>query len=493
MINNIKKLKLYIKKKISGSLMDRIDLIQYICILIAGISSSCLIYRSIQKYYNNQPIKLHSIYDKNGYIMAYNVLTYQVNIDPQKIINFDEFYEQIKHINFDKENLKKNISQKEPFILQKDLNIKDITNIKHPAINIVKFIKRQYPLDNKFTTIGFSDLRKGIIKGIERMAITSDVHLTIDLRFQSILSDALETIYRTKKAQFAFGLIINMDGEILGMHTTKAPSTKHPKDFFNDCFFGLYEYGSICKLFVVMAGLYYKKFEMESVIDTDEGDKLFQRKMQDFEPIPRYSDVYTIISKSSNRGTIALQRKIGANKILKFYKKLKLNEKINIGIFTTIQPKFFNKYKEDEIYSIGFGYNFMTNAFNIIRAFLIIFNNGDIINPTLIQENVEKRKVGKINNIDYSKIISVMQRTAQRHKILAKLKCASKSGMVDRIHNGKYDKTKTNGYYICAVPDTTGKFKYLMLLCLIDPEEYDKAGVNLRELAASIARKIYLF
>lgn len=491
LVNNLKKLIAFIKNKFYGNIDDRIYLLRIALIFLMSFTCFAIVYRSFfAKVSSYKHVNLHTIYDRNDNLMAYNITTYQINLNPQYLMNLEQIWSQIQHLNLNKEDVLNNIYNKEPFILAKNLELNQVQGIKHPSLNIVKFIKRKYPLEKNFTTIGVCDLQKGIIKGVETLATKNEVHLTIDIRIQNILANVLELNQNKLRPELCFGIIVNLNGEILGMHTTNCTKTDDVHDFFNNILYGLFEYGSTCKIFTAFAGLHYKDFNINTIFDTDEGKKIFDRIITDYTPIPRYSDLYVIISKSSNRGTTAASRKIG-RKLVDFLKMLKLDEPVNLGFTTTVKPKFFKKYKDDEILGMGFGYNFMTNALNIIRAFLIIFTNGKILNPTLIKNDKKIRLLGIIKSEVFDIVIDLMRKTASAHPKLDKLGCVSKTGTVDRIINGKYDSHRVNSYIVCAIPGLNGKFAYLMLLGIIDPKDSKQAGWNMREMCAEICERIY--
>jgi len=483
-----------IRNFISESYSNRFRVLQYFIGFLFCLCIFAIGYRTILSSYKvKKIINLNPIYDKNNNFLAYNVFSYGLNINPREITSLNQFLDQIKHIDFDRERLINGITKNETFMLIRDLKYEDIAKIKHRAIEVMKFTSRKYPLGKNFTTIGFANLNSGIIKGIETMAIHRDVFLTIDIRVQNMLASSLE-IYKNKcSPQSAFGVIVNMKGEILAMHTTNSTEPSSKKDFFNNLLYGSFEFGSTCKIFTMFAGLYYRTFSMDTIFDTDEGKSLFngEKILYDYEPIPRFSNIFTIISMSSNRGTVAAQRKIGS-KLVDFFKLLKLNSQIDLDFTKLSKPKFFNRYKDDEIASFAFGYNFQTNIFNMTRAFLSIFNNGRLYKPKIFRNSSSnfEESIGGDKNV-YENVIKLMEKTAERHKVLKELKCASKSGTVDRVINGKYDTTRVNAYYVCVVPGMSGKYEYLMILVSLDPLDWKKAGWNLREVAARIASNIF--
>ena len=211
MFKLIKRFFKFIKIKFKGSLDDRIFLLRLILICIACFSIFALSYRSFFGK-KMRPINttLHSIYDRNNNLMAYNITTYRIIINPMEISSVAELWRQIEHLNVSKEDLIEKIYLNEPFILMDNLNLEAVQGIKHRAINIVKFNQRSYPLKKNFTTLGVCNLQRGLVKGVESMAINNNVFLTIDMRMQSILASTLERAQQQCNPEVCFGIISNL-------------------------------------------------------------------------------------------------------------------------------------------------------------------------------------------------------------------------------------------------------------------------------------------
>jgi cell division protein FtsI/penicillin-binding protein 2 len=494
MFGLLKKFANYIKYKFSSGMKNRIELLSKFLISLSLFVLMALIIRTFitkpSQYIN---VHLHEIYDRDNKLMAYNVINYAVFVDPEKALNMEDVFQQVSHLTT-KEKFQHHFENNYKFMIAKNLTIEDVEKIKHPALTVTKYNRRKYPLKKNFTTIGVADLQRGIVKGVEVLALEKQVKLTIDMRFQNILSTALEKAHKDLQTEVSFGLILNMKGEVLAMHTSNCSDSDRIVDFLNPLFFGLFEFASTIKVLTAFAGLHYGDFDMNTVFDTDEGKYIFGKIKQDFEAIPQFSKLSTIIAFSSNRGVVAAARKIGTKSgknLIDFFKLLRLDETVDLGIMKSVKPKFFDKYKPDEVAGAAYGYNFMTNIFNVARAYLVIFTKGKIINPTILKDDNRDRIIGKIDSDVYDDVIELMKGTARRHKTLAKLGCASKSGTGDRIIRRSYDSTRVNSFFVCGVPGPSGDFEYLLIICNADPKDYKHAGLNSREIIAEIAEKIF--
>ncbi len=435
-----------------------------ILLLIFSFCVIGLLYRVNSTTRKTSNAGMYYVYDRNGVILAYDSFIYTVKIP-------------IKNIKYIDSKYKYHLENDYYIIDNKNLNLIDILALKKYTI-ITSKRKRSYLLSKNITTIGFSDSDKGIFKGTEINAQKSPVYTTIDIKVQNIIARECEKSKLEFDADECFCVAVNMQGEILGMHTTNSADPNNSKDFFNNITHGQFEFGSTCKIFTVFAGFYLNIFDDKTVIDTYTGSYIDNRKMHDVEPIPRYSDVTTIIKHSSNLGTVALAKAIGADNFYNILHLLRVTKHIKNRKFTT----------GDKI-TMSFGY-FPTDVFSFLSAFLCFFNNGQLITPYLI-----KKTRNKINKISaplsiFQQTIGVMRAAASKEYTLHKYNCVSKTGTAHRIKGYTYDKNSVNTFIVGCIPDSTGKYQIMILVGLLNPRKVQLAGLSVRLTLVNIVKSI---
>jgi cell division protein FtsI/penicillin-binding protein 2 len=442
-------------------------------------------------------VQNNNIYDRNNNLLAYSKVVYDIYITPSQIKNMDNIFKILPELNIKEKDFLNKCMINERFLLAGKQNLEDLNRYKLPGISVIKKIKRCYPLGKKSTTLGVRNLDRGLIKELEIVASQYHTHLTttIDIRVQNILASHLEGFLDKAHPDEAMGIVVNMQGEILAMHTTASTDPEDIKDFYNKTIYGSFEFGSACKALTFLHGFHLNLFDKNTVLDTHEGKIDFGvRSLKDVYHIDRYSTVETILNNSSNLGTVAAMKKIGYEH-LNFLKKLGLDTTIDLGFTYTSKPIFRSSYKKIELWPTGYGYGFITSPLNIIRAFLSIFTEGKIINPTFFFSDFSKNH--SLNNriirdLKFSpktieNIQSCLLTTASAHPILKKNKCMAKSGTVYRHTSHGYDTERFNNYYVLMVPDASNKPKNLVLLISLNPKPALPGGVKIRELGAQLS------
>lgn len=435
-----------------------ISVIVFFCI----ISLFGLFIRTHAHIKPNISCNMHYIYDRNQIILAYDKTKYKIYAS-KDIINSST-------------------------LVAKDVSLtnKEIKELSRSS-TIIKYFVREYLLGKYFTTIGFFT-NNGICKGVEINAIKGPVYTTIDMKIQNVVAMQCEKGKLDFNADECFAVIVNMQGEILSMHTTNCPDPNKPKDFFNSINQGLFEFGSTCKPFTAFAGLYLNKFNEQTIFDTSLGSYIDNRKMNDVEIIPQYSNLYTIMKHSSNLGLVTMAKIIGME-LLDVLKMLKLNESIKLDFGSTPTPRWYKKPTLGDVQTMSFGY-YPTNCMNMIRAYLAIFNYGTLINPSVIKGKTSVAGKIKANPEVFRITIEAMKHAASKEPTLNQYHCASKTGTAFRIANGTYDRSAVNTFIVCGVPDINHKIKALIFVGLLNPRSVLLAGLSVRKICVQIVKDI---
>lgn len=424
--------------------------------------------------------QLYTIYDRNNKIMATDV--YQIYIQKQPNIVIDS--------NFLKSYLTQ--SQIEDLLNNKPVPIHE-TIPKTPGIIQYKSKKRIF--QKYITSIAYSDINRGIKKGLDLLASKSNIYTTIDLTLQTIVGKIVDEGTTQMNADIGFAFIVNMDGEIEAMYTTDAKNSNGiVKDFIHPVF-TLYEFGSTLKPLTVFTGLFWEKITLYETFNIFEGSYLGDRRMVDEDPISPVATVLEILKMSSNVGTTLIAKKIGHKLLFNTFKMLNLMNSISTDFSTSISPKIPKNIKPVDIYSMSIGYSLNTNILNMLTAYLMIFNDGKLVKPHLFKKT-KKTKQNTIfsKNPNIKKIcqdtIKAMRQPASRHPILLSFNCAGKTGTANRMMNGTYNPEYVNTFCVCVIPNRYGQYKKLLIFGLMNPKPAKLAGLTVRRLIVDVVKQI---
>ncbi len=451
-------------------------------LFIALFSIFALSFRTILSHITfSQRTISHIIYDRNNNILAYEDVRYDIYLDLNRSTNITFIKLGLNDIPDSDKNI---------VLIKKNIKIDNVNTYKDPGIILIKKKVRIYTIDKDFFSIGVLNEQHGLCKGIEVLAKKSNIYTTIDLKMQKILVNVLEQSQKDFDALESFGVIANINGEIIAMHTTKSNKNGKMCDFVNTIYHSVFEFASTCKLFTMLFGFHSQAINEKMMFDLRNGAYIDERRMVDVEAMPDFATTEMIFKKSSNVGTTLIGQTLDKELFFNFLKQLQLNKVIDLQFTQTAHPLFPKNPKKGDILTMCLGYCYATTAINMIKAYLAIFNNGLLINPTLIKNYKTNNRRIHINNLD--KMHKLLHINAARHPILARYNCASKTGTA-KIMGKKTYTEDVNTFIICVLPDIYGNYKYIILLGLLKPNPPKLAGLCVRNMCVQIVQKIFPF
>ena len=365
------------------------------------------------------PIKKNyrvDILDNNGNFIAKAINTQRVGINPNLVIDKKKLLITLQAIfpNKDFKELKKKIKKKNYFRLTEDFNQSEIEKLRLLGDKAIKFeekITRLYPQENLFShIIGQIDDENNGISGIEKFfdyelkTRKEPLKLTVDTDIQFLIREELIKFSKIFRNIGSAGILMNVNnGEILSMVSLpdfNINKRKNIKDarYINRATKGLYEFGSVFKTFTIASGL------NEDVITVDTeflgsnksincGNKQTIREYDEKMP----SDLTTeeILIRSGNVGSVRIIRKIGAEKHKFFLKNIGILEKIEFDIEEVGRPSSIDWHEGCKLETVSFGHGINTTSLQLAKAYSIISNGGYDIKPTLIKNDLSKKKMRK--------------------------------------------------------------------------------------------------
>ena len=446
------------------------------------------------------PIKKNyrvDILDNNGNFIAKAINTQRVGINPNLVIDKKKLLITLQAIfpNKDFKELKKKIKKKNYFRLTEDFNQSEIEKLRLLGDKAIKFeekITRLYPQENLFShIIGQIDDENNGISGIEKFfdyelkTRKEPLKLTVDTDIQFLIREELIKFSKIFRNIGSAGILMNVNnGEILSMVSLpdfNINKRKNIKDarYINRATKGLYEFGSVFKTFTIASGL------NEDVITVDTeflgsnksincGNKQTIREYDEKMP----SDLTTeeILIRSGNVGSVRIIRKIGAEKHKFFLKNIGILEKIEFDIEEVGRPSSIDWHEGCKLETVSFGHGINTTSLQLAKAYSIISNGGYDIKPTLIKNDLSKKKmrkkilkedVSKEMNLILRKIVSTEDGTAGQADVKG-YEVGGKTGTAQQpSKDGGYSKIKINTF-VAIFP--VSKPKYVLIIVLEAPK-----------------------
>ena len=161
----------------------------------------------------------------------------------------------------------------------------------------------------------------------------------LEIDSQPFLATSYSDAMKLYKATGGSGLIMNVNnGEILAMTSLPDfdPNTKNANDNdkFNKNTLGVYEFGSVMKIFTAAMGIEEKIFQPNTKYEIENHIYIGKHRVEDVHrPCEiKMCSVEEIFVESSNIGTIKMIRDIGKELQQEYLSQLGLLRQVNIGI-----------------------------------------------------------------------------------------------------------------------------------------------------------------
>lgn len=334
---------------------------------------------------------------------------------------------------------------------------------------------RIYPQQSSLSHIlGYTDLDNKGLAGIEKeyddflSASSQDLKLATDIRIQEILNHELKKAIIKFKAEAAFGIIMNVkNGEILALSSlpnfdpnNQGSATNNEK--FNKATYGVYELGSVFKIFNHALAFENNLIESGEIFDIKKAIKFGRFKIDDDHKDKDKLTTEEVFTESSNIGSVRISQRFEKNQQKEFLDKIGLLQKINTdfpSLGTPIYPKRWGKIRSA---TISFGHGIAVTPLHLVTAVSAILNDGKLINPSFIKTT---------NNPEFKQVISpstskimrgLMEQTVEigtgKNTKIKHYKIGGKTGTAEMAEKGKYNKNKTLASFVSSFPINDPKY-----------------------------------
>ena len=461
----------------------------------------------------NNKFDRKDIIDKNGVLLATNVKVNSLYAHPSEIINKEKVINSLLKIfpDSDKENLIKKLYSNKPFVwLRKTISPEQqnlVKDIGQPGLYFGPREMRIYPNGTSAahilggTRYGLESVDSAEILGTAGVELfynkklsnednpLEPLQLSIDIKIQALVEEILENGIKLMGAKG--GSVILMDsktGEIMSLASfPKFNPNLRPRNLFkndpsnspifNRAVQGIYELGSVFKIFPVALGLDTKLIETDTKFNTHNPIRISGRTISDHKYFGPNLTVEDIIIKSSNIGTVRIAQKIGSNNLKKFYEDLGLLDSTTLELPETkgTKPQQPKKWKNLETATASYGHGIAVSPVHLATAYSILVNGGVKINPSIIKQTKPNMQTDKIISESTSKEVrlileKVVTKGTARDSDFGGYGVGGKTGTAEKPNpvEGGYYENKVISTFASVFPISTGKF--VMVVTLDEPE-----------------------
>ena len=440
--------------------------------------------------YADNPIKRADILDRNGTIIATSLPTVNLYANPKKVSNKEKAAARLSAILPDirYEDILAKLKKRNSFVyLKRNLTPSQqyqINALGIPGLEFENGEKRIYPHKELFAQLlGSTNIDNQGISGIEKQLderlTQSDIPLTLtlDAGLQDTIREELMAAVNKYHAEGAASILMDVKtGEVISMislpdYDPNMMNNVPERALFNFATKGVYEPGSVLKIFNAAMGLESGKVKVSDKWDATKPLKLRYNTIKDYRGENRWLDLPEILIYSSNIGSARIALTVGKQEQRKFLSNLGFFNKVSSievsekGIPLIPSEK---RWGEETTATVGYGYGISITPLHLISAFSAVVNGGIYREPTLVKDNKE-RDSHRVLSFNTSKQMRKLLRgvvtdgSGKRANVLG-YEVAGKTGTANKLVNGHYVEKKVMTSFLATFPASDPQYAFFMVL-----------------------------
>jgi cell division protein FtsI (penicillin-binding protein 3) len=463
------------------------------------------------------------IFDRDRRLLATDIKGATLYADPARVIDIDELAEQITTVLPDvkAKDLRARLRQGGRFVrIKRELTPKqqaEIHELGLPGLGFIEEYRRVYPVGaTAGHVVGLVDVDNKGLAGIEKfiddnpqLTMTGDeaIDLSLDLGVQYVLREELGSAMATYRAKAAAGVVIDVhSGEVLALASLPDydPNRREQaldKDRLNRIVFGVYEMGSVFKVFTVAGVLDTGLASMRSHYDASSPIHYASFTIDDFHGKKRSLSVPEVFIYSSNIGAAKMALDMGVDRHRAFLKKLGLMNRVPTELGESAAPIIPAHWQKLNTMTIAFGHGLSVTPLQLAAATLPLVNGGMAVTPTFLPRSREEgmseghRVLKPETSASMVKLmrLNVLKGTAKRADAEG-YRVGGKTGTAEKVVHGRYSTSALLTSFLAAFP--TDAPEYVVLVMLDEPQRVPEssnqatAGVNAAPVVGKIVARI---
>ncbi len=433
------------------------------------------------------PIKRADILDRNSIVLATSLPTVNLYANPQKILDAKEAAAKLSAVFPDVlyEDILEKLSKKGKFIyIKRNLSPSqqyDINALGLPGLDFEEVEKRVYPHKNLFShLLGTTNIDNKGVQGVERFLDkrlqSSDIplKLSIDVGIQDTIRTQLYEGMQKYKSLGATAILMNVNSaEVISMvslpdfdpNDNKSSSLKNR---FNFATSGVYEPGSVFKIFNAALGLESGKIKETDSFDATKPIKLKYNTIKDYRPENRWLSLAEVLIYSSNIGSAHIALKVGKTQQQNFMEDLGFFASTSLESAENAKPIVPRRWPEETVATLSYGYGMSVTPMHLIAAFSAIVNGGTYKTPTLIKTQGDVAGQRVISENTSKKMLRLLRRVvvegSGKNANVEGYEVAGKTGTANKLVDGKYINGKVITSFLATFPASNPQYALLVVL-----------------------------
>jgi cell division protein FtsI (penicillin-binding protein 3) len=447
-----------------------------------------------------------AIVDRNGEILAADVMIDSVFAEPRNIVDKDEAVELLTAVlpDLNAKELREKLGSRRGFVwVKRGITPKEraeVFRLGLPGVGFLPEHKRVYPNGPIAShVIGFTNVDNIGIAGIEKYIDTlgfadlssagfkvpsqdmKPIKLSLDLKATHAVRDELIKGIELYKAKAAAAAIMDVNtGEIIAIASLPDYDPNNPVDALdptriNRMTVGVFEMGSTFKALTMAMALDARKATLHSKVDARAALRYGRHTINDFRGQHRTLSFSEVFTYSSNIGTARLALGVGVEGHQQFLRKMGQLDRMRTEMPESADPIVPRRWGELNTMTIAFGHGLAVAPLQSMMAVGALVNGGKLVRPTFRIRSIEEAQADapQVIRPETSEQMRYLMRlnaevgSAKRIDVAGYF-AGGKTGTANKVVNGRYSNDRVFTTFTAIAP--SDKPKYLFLTVYDEPQ-----------------------
>lgn len=428
------------------------------------------------------------IVDRNGILLATSLPTASLFANPRKVSNPASAAARIVEVlpDLSEEVIAARLSADKGFVwLRRNLTPTqqfEINRLGIPGLDFEHEERRVYPHGRLAGhIIGFTNVDNAGLAGIEQSmdaaiaGAKEPLKLSIDIRVQQIVRQELAAQIEKFKAIGGGGIVLDVrTGEVVAMVSLpdfdpNAPAQAPDETRFNRITLGIYELGSVFKIFNHAIALETGAASMTKSYDATKPIRISRFRISDYHPENRWLTVPEIFKLSSNIGSAKMALDIGSERQRKYLGHLGLLRRTSIELPEQATPMIPARWREINTMTISYGHGIAVSPLHLASAVAATVNGGILRPATLIRAKTSETGGVQVFSADTSDKMRrllrlVVENGTGRNADAPGYLVGGKTGTAEKQVNGSYKRNALISSFVGVFPATEPRFVVYVMI-----------------------------
>lgn len=428
------------------------------------------------------------IVDRNGVVLATSLPTASLYANPRDVLDAEDAADRLIEVlpELARADALARLRADAGFVwLRRNLTPKQqyaVNRLGIPGLYFHRAERRVYPLGSQAShVLGYTDIDGRGIAGTERYFDWALQHqegplqLSIDIRVQSVLRDELGLAMAEFNAIGAAGVILDIaTGEVVAMVSLPDFDPNDPGSAtgiagFNRVTKGVYEMGSILKLFTAAMALDSEKVTLSGGYDASRPIHIARFTITDYHGKNRWLSVPEILVYSSNIGAAKMALDVGTKAQQAYLKSFGLLNAADFELPEIGAPLVPTPWREINTMTISYGHGIAVSPLQLTEGVATIVNGGIRRPATLIKHQgagavAGTRVISETTSQQMRGLMRlVVKRGTGKNAEAAGYRVGGKTGTAEKPVSGRYGSAQISSF-VGAFPMDAPRYVVLALL-----------------------------